>query len=565
MVFRAYFGGLCTHLVTNKLLSCFRFSFLIVMISMVTACSSGGGDEGGSGTVPITVSIQAVPGDGKNTITWSSVTGATSYNLYWSTSLDINVNNGTLIENANSGYSHSGLTNGTTYFYIVTATNSAGQSFASNIDRATPSAAILISSLTFTDANFAQCVNDNAATNGYVYIYDFIELNCDNKNISDITGIEMLTSLESLRLSGNLITDISPMANLTSLDFFYMSGLGDNDVSDLSPLGGLVNLTYLWFDLYYSPFVNTSPLSNLVHLEQLGLSFNGITDISFLANMSKLFWLDLIGNTSIADHSVIFTLTSLEVLKLSITNLTDISQLSSLTNLQALSISDNPIGDFSPLVSLSNLERFTDLQIGGTGISDISFLSNLSELIGLDISNNSISDISVLAGLDIYTLDIHNNNITDIAVLSGMSNLNVLSLGDNNISDFSVLMGMSSLSKFEASNSGLSNVNLLVNNTNLFDIRLPGNNIVSVSEFTKFSDLSFLVLDNNNIGGQGVGGVDQLSTLQSLFRVQIANNINMSCAELSSLISVVGSPPVDTDMNFSSVDSTVNGVNCTNP
>lgn len=231
MVIKYFIGAACAHFVTNKLISYFRLSFLVVIISLIASCSSGGGDEGGSGTVPIAVSIQAVPGDGKNTITWSSVAGATSYNLYWSTSLDINVNNGTLIENVNSGYSHSGLTNGTTYFYIITTTNSAGQSTASNIDRATPSAAILISSLTFTDANFAQCVNDNAATNGYVYIYDFIELNCDNKNISDITGIEMLASLESLRLSGNLITDISPMANLTSMDFFYMSGLGGNDVS----------------------------------------------------------------------------------------------------------------------------------------------------------------------------------------------------------------------------------------------------------------------------------------------------------------------------------------------
>ena len=45
MVFRVYTGVSCTHLVINKLLSCFRFSFLIVMISMVTACSSGGGDD----------------------------------------------------------------------------------------------------------------------------------------------------------------------------------------------------------------------------------------------------------------------------------------------------------------------------------------------------------------------------------------------------------------------------------------------------------------------------------------------------------------------------------------
>lgn len=45
MVFSANFGVSCTYFVINKLLSYFRFSFLIVMISMVTACSGGGGDD----------------------------------------------------------------------------------------------------------------------------------------------------------------------------------------------------------------------------------------------------------------------------------------------------------------------------------------------------------------------------------------------------------------------------------------------------------------------------------------------------------------------------------------
>ena len=47
MVCRDYFGISCAHILINKLLSYFRFSFLIVMISMATACSSGGGDDTG--------------------------------------------------------------------------------------------------------------------------------------------------------------------------------------------------------------------------------------------------------------------------------------------------------------------------------------------------------------------------------------------------------------------------------------------------------------------------------------------------------------------------------------
>ena len=73
MVIRSFIGATCTRLEMNKLFCCFMFSFLVVIISLLSACSSGGGDSGSDPgdtiTVPIAVSIQAVPGDGQNTVT----------------------------------------------------------------------------------------------------------------------------------------------------------------------------------------------------------------------------------------------------------------------------------------------------------------------------------------------------------------------------------------------------------------------------------------------------------------------------------------------------------------
>ena len=56
--------------------------------------------------------------------------GATSYNIYWATTSGVTTA-GTKITAATSPYVQTGLAASTTYYYIVTAVNAAGQSAAS--------------------------------------------------------------------------------------------------------------------------------------------------------------------------------------------------------------------------------------------------------------------------------------------------------------------------------------------------------------------------------------------------------------------------------------------------
>ena len=70
--------------------------------------------------------LAATAGTSAVTLTWTSVTGATSYNLYWSTNPGLSKATGSLIPGASFPYSHTGLSNATTYFYLVTAVNSVG-------------------------------------------------------------------------------------------------------------------------------------------------------------------------------------------------------------------------------------------------------------------------------------------------------------------------------------------------------------------------------------------------------------------------------------------------------
>lgn len=85
--------------------------------------------------------IVASGGDGQVTVTWSAVTGATSYNIYYGTAAGVTTATGTKVATVTSPQVVSGLTNGTPYFFVVTAVNAGGESAVSSEKTATPAAA----------------------------------------------------------------------------------------------------------------------------------------------------------------------------------------------------------------------------------------------------------------------------------------------------------------------------------------------------------------------------------------------------------------------------------------
>jgi Bacterial Ig-like domain (group 3)/Fibronectin type III domain len=112
----------------------------------VTAVGSGG-ESGASNQVsatpeaPVTVpapptNLTAMAGAGQVALSWSGSAGATSYNVY-----SYNGSNWVAIQSVGgTSTTVTGLTDGTTYSYYVTAVDSAGESGASNEVSATPEA-----------------------------------------------------------------------------------------------------------------------------------------------------------------------------------------------------------------------------------------------------------------------------------------------------------------------------------------------------------------------------------------------------------------------------------------
>lgn len=102
--------------------------------------------------------------------------------------------------------------------------------------------------------------------------------------------------------------------------------------------------------------------------------------------------------------------------------------------------------------------------------------------------------------------------------------------------------------------------------THLEDLAFSGNQIVDVSQLVKvpmgLPSGDALWLDNNPIGGLGVGHVDRLAWIEPRF-IGLAESPTQSCQELQTLIDVAGSPPVDLDFDPATPDTLIEGVHCT--
>jgi fibronectin type 3 domain-containing protein len=124
-----------------------RLSLILAAISLsalllaIAGCGSTGGYSGkpggGGGTAPAApTGLTAAPGNAQVTLNWTASSGATGYYVKRSTA-----SGGPYAQISTSSatnFTDTGLTNGTKYFYVVSAYNSAGQSANSGEVSATP-------------------------------------------------------------------------------------------------------------------------------------------------------------------------------------------------------------------------------------------------------------------------------------------------------------------------------------------------------------------------------------------------------------------------------------------
>jgi len=115
------------------------------------------------------------------TLTWNSVSGATSYTLYWDNVSGIDISDTAITSITNDNYTHSNMDNGSIYYYKVAAVNSSGTGTLSSV------ASALLSSY----------VKDSASLSGHTFAITSAAMNWNNAKVQATALGGYLTTINS--------------------------------------------------------------------------------------------------------------------------------------------------------------------------------------------------------------------------------------------------------------------------------------------------------------------------------------------------------------------------------
>ena len=326
-------------------------------------------------------------------------------------------------------------------------------------------------------------------------------LNLDGNQLTQITGLDKLTSLTELAIYKNKLEaiDVTGLSNLVSLDLRY------NKLTSISGLADLVSLTSL---LLRSNKLASINVAGLTSLERLYLHSNDLTQIRGLSTLTSLTSLDLIYNR-LASIDVT-GLTSLESLTVFHNELTSIVGLSDFTSLTTLDLSYNYLAS----ASLTGLTSLTDVALTHNLLTSID-LTGLTSLTDLDLSVNKLTSIDLTDGTSLAGLDLHWNLLTSID-LTGLTSLTDLNLSVNKLTSID-LTGLTKLRVLNLCCNVFTQVSGLEDLTDLRVLKL-GSNDLSSFDASDLTELESLYLENNNLWFVNVSG------LGNIIRLGLRNN-----------------------------------------
>ena len=157
---------------------------------------------------------------------------------------------------------------------------------------------------------------------------------------ASLAGLEHATGLVELNIGRHVVSDLSPLAGLTSLRVLS-APIGP--IANLSPLAKLTGLTDLW--LGGNAIADISPLAGLVSLRELNVGANAVTNIDAVTKLTSLTWLGIYSNA-----------------------ISDISPVAGLTALRTVQMANNNVADLGPLVRNPGIGDGDNIEVHGNPI-----------------------------------------------------------------------------------------------------------------------------------------------------------------------------------------------------
>lgn len=228
--------------------------------------------------------------------------------------------------------------------------------------------------------------------------------------VTDITGLEYFTSLETLSLKFNSVSDIKPIEGISTLKVLI---LGENPISsiNLDKLGELTDLRL------YGTNISDIDLTKTPKLESLYLQ---------RTNVSKV---DLTPLQSL-DQALLNKCSSLTEIKAS--NLPSITRIDAVEcNLKSFEISDCPSlrelhlnSNKLTSIKMTNLAMLMRLNVYDNQLTSID-VSNLPLLMWLFVYDNQLTSIDLSANVPLIEFRASNNPLTEVNL---STNKNLVSL-----------------------------------------------------------------------------------------------------------------------------------------
>lgn len=184
------------------------------------------------------------------------------------------------------------------------------------------------------------------------------------------------------------------------------------------------------------------------NLQYVSLPYQPIEDLSPLANLTKIRYINITGNEKVKDFSFLEKLVNVEELHTRMVKVKNIDVLKNYKKLYYLDADSCDISDFSPLSNLVNL-KYLNLDKNIFKENSAEAFSKLVNLEFLNINNKGINYLTGFVPKKITSIEPLKNltklkefhatghDISDISILKNMKDLGTVYLNNNAIEDFS--------------------------------------------------------------------------------------------------------------------------------
>ena len=422
----------------------------------------------------------------------------------------------------------------------------------------------------FNDENFYKCVVDAYNTKNYSslpYTTNLTDeqlntityLECNNKNVTDASGLEKITSLTNITLNNNKLTSLNTSNNLKlarlQANYNLLENLnvsGNTNLIELrvrsNKLTGIdlaTNIALKELEIQSNPIISLNVDNNVLltslnisrtKFSTLNLSYNTkLEELS--AESSALTELDLTSNVELSSINLdTCKLTSLDLSKnkklkrvqTKVNKLTSLN-VNGLVELEHLDADSNELTS----IDISSNQALKTLLLGGNALTSINMDNNVL-LTKLNVSDNKLTTLDVSKNTLLEELYLYDNSLTNINLANNIALLK-LSVHSNKLTSLD-LSNNTELNILTAYNNKLTNLNVS-NNKKITYLSVYTNQLTNL-DLSQNSLLKTLSAYSNELVSVNLNGADALETIDlnsnKLSSIDLSHNPSLLTLRLDS-------------------------------